>query len=96
MVWRFVQSGGRAIQRSKLRIAKALDAKNETETQQSGQPVAGGRRPHPDELLRLRTLFNTMIALIDAYDRQQQSAADRGERVSRNTTKNGAQRHGTA
>lgn len=78
LVWRFAQNG-RAIARNKTRLRKALREKNETNSTHSATNSNSSvvmPLPDPTEVDRLRKLFTTMIALLDAYDDRRQVLVD--------------------
>jgi hypothetical protein len=73
MLWRF-HSTGRAIERNRLLLRNALDGlenatKPENATEHATQSIKVGLRTiASDDLTKLRTFFQNMIALVDAYE----------------------------
>lgn len=72
-LWRFCQSGGRAIERTRSRLIEGLAREDSatSQTENATLSVVSGVTPEIplEDLARMRAFFQTMVALVDAYTR---------------------------
>lgn len=72
-LWRFCQSGGRAIERTRSRLIEGLARENNATSQPENATPDVARSVTPEipleDLARMRAFFQTMVALVDAYMR---------------------------
>ncbi|WP_316680350.1 hypothetical protein [Ralstonia flaminis] len=72
-LWRFCQSGGRAIERTRSRLTEGLARENNATSPTENATLVSASNLTPEismeELVRMRAFFQTMVALVDAYTR---------------------------